>query len=469
MNVLFDGYGKTVNTNNPVSVVQHNVPLVTEDVSEQKDTISVVTAGVTVQPTKNIPIKTNPAVQEEIEPVVIQTGNTPPVLAGIITDNQETITPVVALDVAPIQEDVEQVDDDSTCSDNTDNSSNYFNAPTGVVDAISLMEMVFPSLVAIVQNLLHTGIAVLASMPKLGKSWFCLLLCIAVATGKEFLGFATNKCEVLYLSFESTFRSLQNRLKMLLQGEEIPKGIHFSTEVKTLDDDLLDFLQQTIDINPKIKLIIVDTFQYIRKKKAKGGTLYNKEYGELGELKQFADKNNVCILLVHHLKNQKTDDVFQQMYGSNGIRGGTDCNMVLTRVKNDEEKVLFSIEGRDIESTSKVIQKDYETCRWEVVSEDIEEDTYRENPIVVTINKMLEENPAGIEITMSEVKDRMYQELEVEYAPQSISREISEHLIPLFMRYDNIRCKRLSPNGGVKGRLWQFYYEKSDTTSEIDI
>lgn len=142
--------------------------------------------------------------------------------------------------------------------------------------------------------------------------------------------------------------------------------------------------------------------------------------------------------------------------------------MVLTTDKNDASKVLFSIEGRDIESTSKIIQKDYETCRWELVSENIEEDTYRENPIVITINKMLEENPAGLETTMTEVKDRMYQELEVEYAPQSISREISEHLIPLFMRYDNIRCKRLSPNGGTKGRLWQFYYEKPENTSETD-
>ena len=106
-------------------------------------------------------------------------------------------------------------------------------------------------------------------------------------------------------------------MRMLLQGEEIPRGVHLCTEVKTLDDGLIEFLQETIDKNPKIKLIIVDTFQFIRKKKAKGGTLYQKEYGETGELKQFADKNNVCILLVHHLKNQKTDDVFQQMYGSN--------------------------------------------------------------------------------------------------------------------------------------------------------
>lgn len=311
----YDDSGRPINNNSfpettgAVSVQPQNTnPVVTTNVS--------TIADVPVQETKNVSVETDPVVKEDIKPVVTQAESAETVPAGIVTQ-QETITPVVALDVAPMQEDVEQVDDNLTCSNNTDNISNYSNAPTGVVDAISLMEMEFPSIISIVENLLNVGIASLSSMPKLGKSWFCLLLCIAVATGKEFLGFTTNKCEVLYFSFESTFRSLQNRMRMLLQGEEIPRGVHLCTEVKTLDDGLIDFLQETIDKNPKIKLIIVDTFQFIRSKKAKGGTLYNKEYGETGELKQFADKNNVCILLVHHLSKKKSDDVFLQMSGSN--------------------------------------------------------------------------------------------------------------------------------------------------------
>lgn len=324
----YNDFGRPINNNSfPETTgdvsVQHNVVATAGAVPVQpQNTNPVVTtnvstiADVPVQETKNISVVTDPAVQEEIKPVVAQTRYTPPVPAGIQT-KQETITPVAPSVTTAEQKVVKQVDDNYTCSDNTDNISNYSNAPLGVVDAISLMEMEFPSIISIVENLLNVGIAVLASMPKLGKSWFCLLLCIAVATGKEFLGFTTNKCEVLYLSFESTFRSLQNRMRMLLQGEEIPRGIHLCTEVKTLDDGLLDFLQQTIDKNPKIKLIIVDTYQFIRKKKTKGGTLYNKEYGETGELKQFADKNNVCILLVHHLSKKKSDDVFLQMSGSN--------------------------------------------------------------------------------------------------------------------------------------------------------
>ena len=142
-----------------------------------------------------------------------------------------------------------------------------------------------------------------------------------------------------------------------------------------------------------------------------------------------------------------------------GIRGATDTNIVLTKL-NDDGRVLLSAEGRDIESTNMIIQRDYETCKWEVVSDDVEEDTYRENPIVKTINAMLQENPEGIKVKMTEVKERMCKDLgisENEYAPQAISREIAEHLIPLFMRFDNIRCKRPNPNGGAGGRYWSFY------------
>ena len=402
----------------------------------------------------------NVVIQEEVSKVaemeeLNKMEESPPLIPPISTN-------------ATLDNDVKEVSKTFIPTSNT----NYSTSSLGVIDGISLVEMEFSQLVSIVENLLNTGLALLASMPKLGKSWFCLLLCLAVATGKEFLGFKTNKCEVLYLSFESSMRGLQGRLKTILQEEEMPTGIHFYTERKTLDDGLLEFLQDFLVKHPNTKLIIIDTFQFIRSYKTGGGTLYQKEYKEMSQLKEFADENGICILCVHHLKNTSpSKDVFQQIYGSNGIRGATDTNIVLTKLDEDG-RVLMSVEGRDIGSTSMIIQRDYETCKWEVVSDDIEEDTYRENPIVKTINAMLQENPEGIKVKMTEVKERMCKDLNIsesEYAPQSISREISEHLIPLLMKYDNIRCKRPNPNGGASGRLWHFHYEKEDVTSSQEV
>ncbi len=346
----------------------------------------------------------------------------------------------------------------------------YSSPPSGVIDGISLMEMEFPPQTVIVENLLHTGLSVIAGMPKLGKSWFCLSLSLAVATGTDIIGFETNKCNVLYLSFESKQNELQHRLNVMLDGETMPNGVHFCTDIKTLNTGLLEFLQDTINKYPKIKLIIIDTLQFIRSSKTGGGTLYQKEYKEMSILKNFADKNNVCILAVHHLKNTPTKDVFAKMYGSNGIRGATNTNIVMVKDNNTLD-VQFHVESRDVESTTKIIKMNNDNCRWEVISDDIEEDKYKENPIVITINAILQEKPDGIEIKMADFKDRMIKDLQVDgeaYSPQSISREISQHLIPLLMRYDNIRCKRPDPNGGVKGRVWKFYYEKPDEVSETE-
>lgn len=201
--------------------------------------------------------------------------------------------------------------------DSPPNIPAYSSPPPDLIDGISLMEMEFPEPTVIVENLLHSGVSMIAGMPKVGKTWFCLSLSLAVATGTDIIEFKTNKSEVLYLSFESKAGQIQQRLKKMLQGEPMPNGIHFYTDIKTLDNGLLDFLQNTLNKYPKIKLIIVDTLQFIRSSKSGGGTLYQKEYKEMSKLKAFADKNNVCILAVHHLKNTPSKDVFAKMYGSN--------------------------------------------------------------------------------------------------------------------------------------------------------
>lgn len=414
------------------------------------------------------PVQTTDVTQDEV--VVIQQEDVEKVETADVVTKEELV--VQQKDI----EQVEQVETSTIPTPPTIPSSappiipDYSSPPLGIIDGISLMEMEFSPPVVIVKNLFHSGLSVVSGMPKAGKSWFCQSLSLAVATGTEIIGFETNQCEVLYLSFESKHHELQHRFNILLQGEPMPNGIHFYTDIKTLDNGLLEFLQDTINQYPNIKLIIIDTLQFIRSTKTGGGTLYQKEYREMSILKGFADKNNVCILAVHHLKNTPTKDVFAKMYGSNAIRGATNTNIVMIK-DDDTSNVQFHVESRDVESTTKIIQMNNDNCRWEVVSDDVEEDTYRENPIVITINAMLQEKTDGIEIKMADFKDRMVKDLEVDeekYSPQSISREISQHLIPLLMRYDNIRCKRPDPNGGVKGRIWKFYYEKVDTVSETE-
>ena len=43
-------------------------------------------------------------------------------------------------------------------------------------------------------------------------------------------------------------------------------------------------------------------------------------------MKALADKYNICILLIHHLRKQAADDPFQQIAGSNGLMGASDTS-----------------------------------------------------------------------------------------------------------------------------------------------
>lgn len=91
------------------------------------------------------------------------------------------------------------------------------------ISAKELQDTNIPELNSIVDNMLYEGLAILAGAPKCGKSWFSLQLGLDVSQGKEFLGFQTTKSDVLYIALEDSYRRLQNRLNIMLEGENAPK------------------------------------------------------------------------------------------------------------------------------------------------------------------------------------------------------------------------------------------------------
>lgn len=54
--------------------------------------------------------------------------------------------------------------------------------------AREIVEIEFPDLPWVVPGLIPPGLTLLASRPKLGKSWFCLGIGLGVATGGTVLG-----------------------------------------------------------------------------------------------------------------------------------------------------------------------------------------------------------------------------------------------------------------------------------------
>jgi RecA-family ATPase len=83
-----------------------------------------------------------------------------------------------------------------------------------VVTAAELSHKDFPDLVEFIAGIILEGFGIVAGPPKLGKSWFTLVIALAVAAGGH--AFGKLKCEprpVLLLALENSERRLQTRIK----------------------------------------------------------------------------------------------------------------------------------------------------------------------------------------------------------------------------------------------------------------
>ena len=156
-----------------------------------------------------------------------------------------------------------------------------------------------------IEDFLPQGLALVVAQPKAGKSWLTLAICLSVATGIDFLGYHTNKGESLYLALEDSRHRLKNRLGKILGENEIPKNFNFVIKAPSLANGLIDMLEKHMQEHPATKLIAIDTLQKIRTGATKQEGAYAADYREVGMLKSFADKYNIAVLLVNHLRKQK--------------------------------------------------------------------------------------------------------------------------------------------------------------------
>lgn len=273
----------------------------------------------------------------------------------------------------------------------------------------------------IIEDMLPTGLSLLASPTKYGKSWMMLQLCRSVATGKDFLGYHCNENECLYLALEDSKARLKNRQRKQGKGQRSPKGMYYSIKAPTLDKmKLITYLAQQLDENPKIKLIVIDTLQKVRGQAVSKTTSdYANDYKELSILKEFADDNKLAILLVHHSRKMADpNDPFNNILGSTGIQGVLDTMIVLYKAKRGDENTTIEMTGRDIPSSSTIIsidnRKDVGSFLWDVVGTPEEQQAlkekrdYEDNLLVRTIKLIVDKYPSGWKGKASELINAIY-------------------------------------------------------------
>lgn len=236
---------------------------------------------------------------------------------------------------------------------------NYKKLPK-TISAEELLSTPLPPVKWIIPDLLPAGLALFAGPSKAGKSWLTLWLCLQVAQGKSMWGREIEPHTVLYLSLEDTFNRLQKRLLQLVGSEEAPERLVMQTECSSiwqgLEEQLTSFLYQ----HPDTGLIVIDTLQKVRSSD-QNNSMYASDYKEISALKALADKYNICILLIHHLRKQAAEDPFQQIAGSNGLMGASDTSWVMQR-KRMSQTASILVTGRDMDN--KTLRLHEENCVW---------------------------------------------------------------------------------------------------------
>lgn len=248
-----------------------------------------------------------------------------------------------------------------------------------VISAQDLLSMPVKAVEFIVEDILAPGLVILAGDPKIGKSWFVLLLAYCVANGIEFLRHATRKAGVLYLALEDPESRAQARLQRI--ADECDNLLYFALEAEKIQEGLVEQIEMYVKDYPETKLVIVDTLQKVRTPSK--GNAYAVDYEDLGALKRCADNVGLCILLVHHTRKMSDDsNPFNRVSGSNGIMGVADETMMLTRPDVMQGKATLTITGRDVSASEYELKMT--DCRWELVSQVTEEELCeREIPPVV--------------------------------------------------------------------------------------
>lgn len=216
----------------------------------------------------------------------------------------------------------------------------------------------------IVEGLIAVGLVILAGAPKIGKSWFVLLLALCVSLGEPFLSHATQQAGVLYLCLEDTYSRIQQRLFRLTDSAN--DDLHLVVASRKLKDGLIEQLKAFIGSHSAIRLVIIDTLQVVREVCRDG--VYAVDYNDLGSLKRFADENDIAVLLVHHTRKMPDEsNVFNMVSGSNGIVGSADETLVLSKSNAFDSRATLSVTGRDVELAEyKLVFKD---CHWILIEQ----------------------------------------------------------------------------------------------------
>lgn len=227
-----------------------------------------------------------------------------------------------------------------------------------------------------IRDLVPEGLTILGGIPKSGKSWLGLNLCLSVAAGAPALGcFETEKTNALYIGLEDSFGRIQNRVRKIRNygdGPGWPPNFHVKIQIPMVQEGGLKILDE-LCWQYDTEFIVVDTFFHFTGIVPKqGASNYQADYKIMAEMQNFALKNRRALIVIHHTKKGEIEDehFVSKISGTHAITGGSDSVIVLEWRK---KKAKISVTGRDVPEDSFDASFKGEFGVWSVNGEYVEE------------------------------------------------------------------------------------------------
>src|SRR4029077_5581487 len=94
--------------------------------------------------------------------------------------------------------------------------------------------------------------------------------------------------DVLYAALEDNQRRLQRRMRQLLPNGAWPDRLELMTKFRRLNVGGLDDLREWIETAERPRLIVIDTFVFVRPERGSRDNSYETDYQALAPLQELA-------------------------------------------------------------------------------------------------------------------------------------------------------------------------------------
>ena len=196
-----------------------------------------------------------------------------------------------------------------------------------------------------VEGLIPEGLTILSAPQKIGKSFMSLQLCMAVATGKEFLGLKTRQGQSLYLALEDGEKNAKERqLQTIEDGDKalVGKNMFWEFSVPTLENGFIKRLDDLVGKLPELRLVVVDVYAMINREMKSNGSAYDRDYRSGIDLRKWANEHGVALVVITHTTKAAHDDMYQNTTGTNGVTGCADTTVTISKHPSETEAVIMA-------------------------------------------------------------------------------------------------------------------------------